>query len=693
MPSHDLESNKLATHDSGNSQHSNNSGNSITSVLAKGKLIGFGKLFGGKQNAGHSAQEKTHDKEHMGSGREFLGQLLSPKMSNSSTGSHGKTQSPTRPQQQQTNKHLMSSNSAVGTPSPNSSSAHSFSGDPVLTAVTHPSSHHLHNPLNYTTLSPSSSSELSHMHPVEILQKQIEDQQKLGKSKNVSSSSIPKLSSKKSAEGKDEHHKTKKPLKLKRFFKKLQGEPMSCSHSKFEEERKLEKDLDDLTVSQHGVYVRTDESQTTHKTIYETDNAKELIDKYGVPGRKLGEGSSGSVSVVERTDGKMFAVKMFRLRNSKVKQNQLAFSKKVTAEFCIGSTLHHPNIIETLDMLQEGRTFLVVMEYVPYDFFTLVMSGLMTKNEIACYFKQICSGVNYLHSVGLAHRDLKLDNCVVTTQGILKLIDFGSAVVFQYPYEPNIVEAKGVVGSDPYLAPELLVQTSYDPRPVDVWSIAITFYCLTLRRFPWKAPRKNYASFRLFCEEPEHPRDTTRGPFKILKLLPRSSRKVIGQMMKIDPKDRILMHDVMKDEWVQSINACEPDENGNVIPPVDHEHHLVTEDELNERQAQETKTAQEKKERSDQEKIEQSSVDKQSVEHSDHSHSHSHDRSHDHHHGHSHRHSHKHSHKHAPEDLQQSQNPSSSVSASVDDIMQQETTREPMGTESNVSLGVVNQAR
>ncbi|QLL34408.1 hypothetical protein HG536_0G02690 [Torulaspora globosa] len=678
MPSHDSDLDKLVPHDSGNSQHSNASGSSIPSVFAKSKLIGLGKLFGGnkldhKQNAGHSAQEKVFDREQLSSGREFLGHLLSPKMSNSSTGSHGKTQSPTRLQEQAKVNNFGGNNSD----STNGSSAYSASGDPTLIAVANPSSHHFHNPLNYITLSPSSSSELAHMHPVEILQKQIEDQQKLSRSRNTSSSSVPKLSTKKSGEHRD---KTKKPLRLKRFFKKLHDDAIAYTKTKLEEEQKLEKDLEDLSVSSsHGVYVRTDESQTTHKTIFQTDNAKELIDKYGIPGRKLGEGSSGSVSVVERTDGKMFAVKMFRLRNTKSKQNQLAFSKKVTAEFCIGSTLHHPNIIETLDMLQEGRTYLVVMEYVPYDFFTLVMSGMMTKLEIACYFKQICSGVHYLHSVGLAHRDLKLDNCVVTSQGVLKLIDFGSAVVFQYPYEPDIVQAKGIVGSDPYLAPELLVRVSYDPRPVDVWSIAITFYCMSLRRFPWKAPRTNYTSFRLFCEEADDPRDTTKGPFYILKLLPRSSRKVIGQMLKINPKERILMDDVMKDEWVQSINACEPDQDGNVSPPTDHEHHLITEDELNRKVAEEAKMAQEK------ETAEQEGKAKHTQGHG-HSHVHSHC-SHSHHRGQCHKHHHKHSH----DVNRQSQNHSSQPS--IDQTESREDNKEHEHTDLNTLVDVADEGR
>jgi serine/threonine protein kinase len=152
------------------------------------------------------------------------------------------------------------------------------------------------------------------------------------------------------------------------------------------------------------------------------------------------------------------------------------------------------------------------MEYAPYDLFSVVMSGKMSRPEIYCVFRQIIDGVNYLHSMGLAHRDLKLDNCVMTTDNIVKLIDFGTATVFHYPGKHQI-PASGVVGSDPYLAPEVLHKDTYDPRLTDVWSVAIIFMCMILRRFPWKIPDyKTDMSFRLYvnthpelCTKPQVP--------------------------------------------------------------------------------------------------------------------------------------------------------------------------------------------
>lgn len=167
-----------------------------------------------------------------------------------------------------------------------------------------------------------------------------------------------------------------------------------------------------------------------------------LESKYGKFGKVLGSGAGGSVRVLKRhNDGVSFAVKQFRSRHPG--ESEKEYSKKVTAEFCVGSTLHHGNIIETMDIIQEKGSWFEVMEYAPYDLFAVVMTGKMSRAEVNCCTMQIISGVEYLHSMGLAHRDLKLDNVVVNDQGIMKLIDFGSAVVFRYPGEANIVRASG----------------------------------------------------------------------------------------------------------------------------------------------------------------------------------------------------------------------------------------------------------
>ncbi|KAH8833834.1 other/HAL protein kinase [Flagelloscypha sp. PMI_526] len=225
--------------------------------------------------------------------------------------------------------------------------------------------------------------------------------------------------------------------------------------------------------------------------------------KYGKWGRVLGSGAGGTVRLIKassKNGGNIFA--------------------KVTAEFCVGSTLKHQNIIETVDIVSDHGHYYEVMEYAPYDLFSVVMSGKMCRPEIYCVFRQICDGVEYLHEMGLAHRDLKLDNCVMTTTNVVKLIDFGTATVFHYPGKA-VTMATGIVGSDPYLAPEVLSEKEYDPRKTDVWSVAVIFMCMILRRFPWKIPdAKTDPSFKAFVNA--HP-DLTVKPKPKEKSSPKAS--------------------------------------------------------------------------------------------------------------------------------------------------------------------------
>jgi serine/threonine protein kinase len=364
--------------------------------------------------------------------------------------------------------------------------------------------------------------------------------------------------------------------------------------------------------------------------------------KYGKFGKVLGSGAGGSVRLLKRSsDGVTFAVKQFREKHSW--ESEKDYSKKVTAEFCIGSTLHHGNIIETMDIIQENHRWFEVMEYAPYDLFAIVMTGKMSREEIACSFLQIVNGVSYLHSMGLAHRDLKLDNVVVSEHGIMKLIDFGSATVFRYPFENDIVLASGkwvprptqdleltfylgIVGSDPYLAPEVYDERKYDPTATDIWSLAIIFCCMSLRRFPWKQPRLVDNSYKLFASPPtpgtpvpdshprkqsqlspnggepeangsthhghhghhrsdsvEEPRPSTaggdkqeviKGPWRLLRILPRESRHIIGRMLKIDPAERAGMEEVLEDDWVLGAKVCYQEENGTVHRAEGHTHVL-----------------------------------------------------------------------------------------------------------------------
>ncbi|CCD26547.1 uncharacterized protein NDAI_0H03740 [Naumovozyma dairenensis CBS 421] len=328
---------------------------------------------------------------------------------------------------------------------------------------------------------------------------------------------------------------------------------------------------------------------------------------------ELGSGASGSVKLIQRKndDSVVYAMKQFRKRVIS-KETKRDYIRTITSEYCIGINLNHPNIIKTLELIYENDDktdcsnelrICQIMEYCSYDLFAITMSDYATYDEICCYFKQLMNGVNYLHSIGLCHRDLKLENCVINDYGILKIIDFGAAVVFQYPCSMNLIEASGILGSDPYLPPEVYHFTHYDPRPVDIWSCAIIFVCMVLKKFPWKIPKLTDESFKMFCMGREsnslielltkpnlrvknkkngssslsNDSDTSSvelesyiedetysiddnnvhiGKLRVLHAIPEECQPMIGKMLELAPTRRATLREILEDSWIETIDMC-----------------------------------------------------------------------------------------------------------------------------------------
>ncbi|KAG6856599.1 hypothetical protein H0H87_002691 [Tephrocybe sp. NHM501043] len=292
------------------------------------------------------------------------------------------------------------------------------------------------------------------------------------------------------------------------------------------------------------------------------DSQASLSQKYGVCQKvAIGKGATSVVRLAhkwDRAEEKLYAVKQFRARRKN--ETEKEYVKKLTAEFCISSTLHHPNIVETVDLIQdENQHWCEVMEFCPGgDLYAAIKKGGMSPSEVECSFKQILLGVQYLHSQGVAHRDIKPENLFFDTQGHLKIGDYGASTVYRLPWEATVHMSTGLCGSEPYIAPEQFLGKPYDARLVDIWACAVVYYCLHFQELPWRAAQPAtdtlYASYVQACANPLPA--VSNCPPTINNLSPRACRPLIRKMLEPDPRGRSAIEEVMKDAWIKSIEVC-----------------------------------------------------------------------------------------------------------------------------------------
>lgn len=195
----------------------------------------------------------------------------------------------------------------------------------------------------------------------------------------------------------------------------------------------------------------------------------------GKRGKSIGKGATSKVKLMNRKgfSGEVFAVKEFRGKSSNEKAED--YEQKVKSEYSIAKSVHHPNIVETFRLCVHAGKWNHVMEYCEQgDLFSLVSQKYLSRPDRMadrlCLFKQLVQGINYLHNHGIAHRDIKLENLLITKDSKLKITDFGVSEVFagihpglraaagQCGKDMGEVRlcAPGMCGSPPYVAPEVL---------------------------------------------------------------------------------------------------------------------------------------------------------------------------------------------------------------------------------------------
>ncbi|KAI8910775.1 kinase-like domain-containing protein [Gorgonomyces haynaldii] len=286
-----------------------------------------------------------------------------------------------------------------------------------------------------------------------------------------------------------------------------------------------------------------------------TPHMPTVQEKYGRIEEVLGKGAFATVRRARRKSSKdrWYAVKEFRKKRPN--ETEKDYEKKLIAEFCISSSLKHPNVVETFDLLKDDHgKWCVVMEYLDGgDLHHKINTvGFTGTDEIMCLSKQMFLGIKYLHSIGVVHRDLKPENLILDEgMRILKICDFGVSCVFKTQWEREAHKIHGIVGSTPYIAPEEWIpDIEYLPTKVDVWSSGIIMYGMFSKSLLWQSAQEDDPEYsKYLCR-----REYGYPPFEVLHV---HAKKILLRLLDPNPTTRPEMAEILDDPICEKhIHMC-----------------------------------------------------------------------------------------------------------------------------------------
>ena len=205
---------------------------------------------------------------------------------------------------------------------------------------------------------------------------------------------------------------------------------------------------------------------------------------------RLGEGGSGVV--FRGRDLRLERPVAVKILNDQLREDELAWAR-LLREARLASNLNHPHIAAVYDLGEDEDRAYIVMELIEgLPLSELIPEGGMQFEQVRRYGAQIADALGYAHEHGVIHGDLKGSNVLVTSDGAIKLLDFGlgrrvprSGMEEVTRSRLTLAEAGATAGTLPYLAPEVLRGDVTTPQS-DTWALGVLLYQMATGEFPFQ---------------------------------------------------------------------------------------------------------------------------------------------------------------------------------------------------------------
>ncbi|KAG8505387.1 Serine/threonine-protein kinase PLK4, partial [Galemys pyrenaicus] len=237
--------------------------------------------------------------------------------------------------------------------------------------------------------------------------------------------------------------------------------------------------------------------------------------------------------------------------------------QRVQNEVKIHCQLKHPSILELYNYFEDSNYVYLVLEMCHNGEMNRYLKNRMkpfSENEARHFMHQITTGMLYLHSHGILHRDLTLSNLLLTRNMNIKIADFGLAAQLKMPHEKHYT----LCGTPNYISPEVATRSAHGLES-DVWSLGCMFYTLLTGRPPFDTDTVKNTLNKVVLADYEMP-----------TFLSRDAKDLIHQLLRRNPADRLSLSSVFDHPFMARSSSARSKDLGTVEDSIDSGHATIS---------------------------------------------------------------------------------------------------------------------